>query len=203
MVIPRLYAIVDAALFTSGEGLEHFVEELVSAGVTLIQYRDKTNNSRSVLMHARQLAAIVSGQAKLILNDRADLCLISGWDGVHLGQDDLAPAEARKIIGNERWLGISTHNPAQIVEADKELANYVAIGPVFSTASKQNPDPVVGVEGVQKARPLTSKPLVAIGGITLSNARSVMDAGADSVAVISALVTNPRKSAEAFLQLLR
>jgi thiamine-phosphate pyrophosphorylase len=203
MVIPRLYAIVDAAFFTSGEDLEHFVEELVSAEVTLIQYRDKTNNSRSVLMHARQLAAIVSGRAKLILNDRADLCVIAGWDGVHLGQDDLAPAEARKIIGDEPWLGISTHSPAQIVEADKELANYVAIGPVFSTASKQNPDPVVGVEGVQKARSLTSKPLVAIGGITLSNARSVMDAGADSVAVISALLTNPRKSAEAFLQLLR
>src|SRR5206468_1519110 len=110
---------------------------------------------------------------------------------------------ARKLVGPHRWLGLSTHNAGQIIEADKTSATYVAIGPVFATVSKHNPDPIVGLEGVKHARSLTSKPLVAIGGITRLNARSVIDAGADSVAVISDLIQSPRKSAEAFLQLLR
>jgi thiamine-phosphate pyrophosphorylase len=140
---------------------------------------------------------------KLIMNDRADLCLAADFDGVHMGQDDLLPESVRKIIGPDRWLGVSTHNPEQVAEADTTSADYVAIGPVFSTSSKENPDPVVGLEGVRRARQLTGKPLVAIGGITRANARSVIDAGADSVAVISDLLRDPRKSAEEFFRILR
>ena len=137
------------------------------------------------------------------MDDRADLCLAAGFDGVHVGQEDLSPASARKVIGDKLWLGVSTHNPEQVAEADKTSAEYIAIGPVFSTASKANPDPVIGLEGVQKARALTRKPLVAIGGINRANCRSVIDAGADSVAVISDLMREPRKSAEEFFRILR
>jgi thiamine-phosphate diphosphorylase len=142
------------------------------------------------------------------MNDRADLCLAADFDGVHVGQDDLSPEAVRKIIssgdqGPERWLGVSTHNPEQLREADLTSADYLAIGPVFATSSKEKPDPVVGLEGVRRARALTRKPLVAIGGITRANAVSVIEAGADSVAVISDLIRDPGKSAEEFLRILR
>src|SRR5947209_11482166 len=140
---------------------------------------------------------------KLIMNDRADLCLAADFDGIHVGQDDLSPQSVRKIIGPDRWLGVSTHNPDQLREADLTSADYLAIGPVFATSSKQKPEPVVGLEGVRRARALTRKPLVAIGGITRVNAVSVIEAGADSVAVISDLLREPRKSAEEFFRILR
>ena len=143
------------------------------------------------------------GDVKLIMNDRADLCLVADFDGVHVGQDDLSPPSVRTIIGPGRWLGFSTHNPQQVKEGDPTSADYLAIGPVFSTSSKDRPDPVVGLEGVRQARQLTRKPLVAIGGITRANAASVIEAGADSVAVISDLLREPRKSAEEFFRVLR
>jgi thiamine-phosphate pyrophosphorylase len=130
------------------------------------------------------------------------LCIAAEFDGVHVGQDDLSPQSARKIVGNGRWVGVSTHNAAQVVDADKTSANYIAIGPVFATASKQKPDPVVGLAGVREARALTGKPLVAIGGITRQNCRAVIDAGADAVAVISDLIRDPGKSVEEFLRIL-
>ncbi len=139
---------------------------------------------------------------KLIMNDRADLCLAAGFDGVHVGQDDLSPAGVRAVIGDRLWMGVSTHNPEQLAEADKTSANYLAIGPVFATQSKANPDPVIGLDGVRQARALTRKPLVAIGGITRGNCRSVIEAGADAVAVISDLIRDPRKSAEEFFRIL-
>ena len=137
------------------------------------------------------------------MNDRADLALVAGFDGVHVGQDDLLPESVRRIIGPDRWLGVSTHNPEQVAEAGLTSADYLAIGPVFSTSSKEKPDPVVGLEGVRRARSLTRKPLVAIGGITRANAASVIEAGADSVAVISDLLLEPGKSAEEFFRILR
>ncbi len=137
------------------------------------------------------------------MNDRADLCLAAGLDGVHVGQEDLSPEAVRKIIGPDRWLGISTHNPEQLSEADPTSADYLAVGPVFATTSKEKPDPVIGLEGVRRARELTRKPLVAIGGITRANAASVIAAGADSVAVISDLLRETRKSAEEFFRILR
>lgn len=177
-------------------------EELASAGCTLLQYRNKEGNARQMLDQAGELRARLGPAVTLIMNDRADLCLAAGFDGLHVGQDDLSPGSARAIIGPDRWLGVSTHNPAQLAEADQSSADYLAIGPVFATSSKANPDPVVGLEGVRRARDLTRKPLVAIGGITRANARSVLEAGADSVAVISDLLRDPRKSAEEFLRIL-
>jgi thiamine-phosphate pyrophosphorylase len=200
---PRLYPVVDAGCFTSTAELVAFAGELVAGGCRLLQYRNKSGNARMMLEHARELKRRVGGKVKLIMNDRADLALLAEFDGVHVGQDDLAPESVRKIIGPERWLGVSTHNPEQLIAADETSADYLAIGPVFSTSSKENPDPVVGLDGVRRARLLTRKPLVAIGGITRANAASVIEAGADSVAVISDLLRAPRKSAEEFFRVLR
>ena len=199
--LPRLYAILDASYFSDSQILFSTAEELLAGGVTLLQYRNKSGNAREMLEQARELKRRLDG-AKLIMNDRADLCLAAGFDGVHVGQEDLSPEGARKVVGTILWLGVSTHNPEQIKEADKTSADYIAIGPVFSTASKANPDPVVSLEGVRQARALTRKPLVAIGGINRANCRSVIEAGADSVAVISDLMREPRKSAEDFLRIL-
>jgi thiamine-phosphate pyrophosphorylase len=200
--LPKLYPILDASCFIDTAQLLAAAEELAAAGITLLQYRNKSGNARQMLDQARDLRAGVGAKVRLIMNDRADLCLAAGFDGLHVGQDDLSPASARLIIGSERWLGVSTHNPEQLAEADKTSADYLAIGPIFATRSKANPDPVVGLEGLRRARELTRKPLVAIGGITRANARSVVEAGADSVAVISDLLLAPRKTAEEFLTLL-
>ena len=156
-----------------------------------------------MLEQARELKQHLGGAVRLIMNDRADLCLAAAFDGVHVGQDDLTPESVRQIIGSDRWLGVSTHNPEQLQDADSTSADYLAIGPVFATSSKENPDPVVGLEGVRRARSLTRKPLVAIGGINRTNAASVIEVGADSVAVISDLIRAPGKSAEEFLRILR
>ncbi len=204
IALPRLYPILDASLFADRKDLLDAAIELADAGCTPLQYRNKSGNARQMLEEARELKALVGASVKLIMNDRADLCLAAEFDGLHVGQDDLSPESARRIVGPgpARWLGVSTHNPEQLAEADKTSADYLAIGPVFATSSKANPDPVVGLEGVRRARELTRKPLVAIGGITRANARSVIDAGADSVAVISDLLRDPRKSAEEFFEVL-
>jgi thiamine-phosphate pyrophosphorylase len=222
-MLPRLYAILDAGCFSDSKGMFSAVEELVAGGVTLLQYRNKSGDAREMLEQARELKRLVAAHPKiaenailgwsthsyvrLIMNDRADLCVAADFDGVHLGQDDLSAEAARRILGNgkaehPRWLGVSTHSPEQLAMADKTSADYLAIGPVFATSSKANPDPVVGLKGVRRARELTRKPLVAIGGITRANAREVIEAGADSVAVISDLIREPRKSAEEFLGIL-
>jgi thiamine-phosphate pyrophosphorylase len=217
--LPRLYPILDAACFSDEKALFLAAESLAAAGCTLIQYRNKSGDARVMPEQARELKRLieshishktrdmghpsVDNSIRLIMNDRADLCVVAEFDGVHVGQDDLSPESVRRIIGPERWLGVSTHNPDQLREADLTSANYLAIGPVFSTSSKDKPDPIVGLEGVRQARQLTRKPLVAIGGITRANAASVIEAGADSVAVISDLIREPRKSAEEFFRILR
>jgi thiamine-phosphate pyrophosphorylase len=194
---------LDAACLPTIEHLARFADELVAGGCTLLQYRSKTGNAPLMLEQARELKKHLGSSVRLIMNDRADLCLAADFDGVHVGQDDLLPVSARGIIGPSRWLGVSTHNPEQLREADLTSADYLAIGPVFATSSKDKPDPVVGIEGVRRARALTRKPLVAIGGITRANAASVIEAGADSVAVISDLLREPRNSAEEFFRILR
>lgn len=201
-ILPKLYAILDATSFSAPENLFRVADELLRAGVTLIQYRNKSGDARTMLSHAHKLKSQLGSKATLIMNDRADLCLAADFDGVHVGHDDLSPDSARKIIGPNLWLGVSTHNSEQVQLADRTSDNYLAIGPVFATSSKANPDPVIGLAGVRRARELTRKPLVAIGGITRANCRSVIEAGADSVAVISDLVRDPRKSAEQFLSIL-
>ena len=208
-VLPRLYAILDASCFSSCEQFLKTGDEWVSAGVRLIQYRNKSGSTTAMLKPARELRETVSRTRasaprglKLIMNDRADLCLAAEFDGVHVGQDDLPPESVRKIVGANRWLGVSTHNPEQVKEADRTSVDYIAVGPVFATTSKANPDPLIGLDGVRRARALTKKPLVAIGGITRQNCLSVIEAGADSVAVISDLIGEPGKSAEEFLRIL-
>jgi len=228
MKLSQLYAILDTGFFPNVGSMFAAARELAAGGCTLIQYRNKSGNARVMLEHARELrkrldaesggrprprdsstdappmeASGASQYVRLIMNDRADLCLAADFDGVHVGQDDLSPDAVRRIIGPDRWLGVSTHNPDQLREADLTSADYLAIGPVFATSSKENPDPVVGLEGVRRGRALTRKPLVAIGGITRANAASVIEAGADSVAVISDLLRDPRKSAEEFFRILR
>jgi thiamine-phosphate pyrophosphorylase len=200
--LPRLYPILDAACFPDAARMLFTAEEFAAAGCTLLQYRNKSGSARQMLDQARELRARLGTKISLIMNDRADLCLAAGFDGLHIGQDDLSPESARRIIGPTRCLGVSTHNPEQLSEADRTSADYLAIGPVFGTTSKANPDPVVGLAGVRRARELTRKPLVAIGGITRANAPSVIEAGADAVAVISDLLRDPRKSAEEFLRVL-
>src|SRR5665213_3562776 len=164
LVFPRLYAIIDSTLLTTSE-LE-LAETLAGSGVELIQYRNKTASSRQFFEISRQLSNALAPQGvRLIVNDRADIALLSGAGGVHVGQDDLAVEDARAVCGRERWVGISTHNLEQLAAADCTSADYIAVGPIFSTATKKNSDPVVGTELLRKARQMTKKPLVAIGGI--------------------------------------
>jgi thiamine-phosphate pyrophosphorylase len=152
------------------------------------------------------LEVMAGSDCRLILNDRADLAVLASFGGVHVGQGDLPPEYARLVVGGERWVGVSTHNEGQVRIANETSADYVAVGPVFATGTKLDAEPVIGLDGVRRARALTKKPIVAIGGITRANARSVIDAGADSVAVISALFVEGEtveKVARDFLEILR
>ena len=205
--LPCLYPIVDTACFADDSALFAAARALFDSGCTLLQYRNKTGSSREMLSHAREirrLAGLKNGGRKvmLIMNDRADLALAANLDGVHVGQDDLSVEAVRRIVGPKMIVGTSSHNPDQVREADAANPDYIAIGPVFATVSKANPDPVVGLGGVRLARSLTSKPLVAIGGITAEHAQSVIDAGADSLALISALLPDPEKSFKQFTGVL-
>lgn len=200
--LPRLYAIIDPSLLPPGvAAVAGFARELLAGGVTMLQLRSKNTDCVALLTQGRELRRL-SSSAKLLMNDRADLCLAAGFDGVHLGQDDLSPDGARRVVGPDRWVGVSTHRLAQAREAEESTADYIAIGPVFATGSKRNADPVIGLRGVEEARRATRKPLVAIGGIKRENCRDVIEAGADSVAVISDLIDSPRKSVEDFLRIL-
>jgi thiamine-phosphate pyrophosphorylase len=200
--LPKLYAILDSDCFSKPEDIYSFTRELLSAGVTLLQYRNKRGNARLMLEQARTIKRISGDSAMLMMNDRPDLCLVADFNGCHVGQDDLSPGAARTILGEKFLLGVSTHNPEQVERAHSTSADYIAVGPVFQTASKANPDPVVGLNGVRRARELTTKPLVAIGGITRINCREVIAAGADCVAVIADLLREPRRAAAEFLDLL-
>lgn len=210
MKLPVLYPIIDFSCFAAKpdpiSALLDFAGKLLNAGATVIQYRDKLSPPQRVLSAARELRRITGNRAKLIINDYPDLCLAAEANGVHLGQDDLSPTGARTIFTaaeqDQLWIGFSTHNLEQVRLAGSMPIDYLAVGPVFSTASKANPDPVIGLDGVRKARQATSKPLVAIGGITRANCAQVREAGADSVAVISDLLESPVKAVEDFLRIL-
>lgn len=202
--IPRLYAILDPAQTRDASLLEP-AEALLTAGVRLIQVRDKDASSRELFELCRQVAEIVRRAGGiLIVNDRADVARALGADGVHVGQEDLPVEVARRVVGEGKWVGTSTHTLAQVRAADCSSADYIAFGPIFPTESKEKPDPVRGLEGLREARKATRKPLVAIGGMTVENARAAMDAGADAVAVISDLVRSPDVAARAreFLKVL-
>jgi thiamine-phosphate pyrophosphorylase len=186
---PFLYPIVDAAAL-GGRAVGGAVAGVVAGGARLVQFRGKGLPDRRFLeLAAEALDAARAGGALLVVNDRPDVAIILGADGVHLGQDDLAPGEVRALLPPGTLLGVSTHDLEQLERAAGQPVDYVAIGPVFPTRSKTAPDPVVGLEMVRAARALTPRPLVAIGGITEDNAGSVTEAGADGVAVISGLLS--------------
>jgi thiamine-phosphate pyrophosphorylase len=192
-MISSLYPILDVGFLPAPgpareQCLRSLMAELLASGVTLLQYRNKSGDEAEVLADALVLReAAPVGRCVLILNDYPALVVDAGFDGVHVGQTDMSPEETRALIGDKRMLGVSTHDAEQLAAAELSSADYVAIGPVFATATKENPSPVVGLEGVRRARAMTTKALVAIGGITLENCRAVLEAGADSVAVISAI----------------
>jgi thiamine-phosphate pyrophosphorylase len=187
LVIPALYAILDHSLLTTSELI--LAETLAESGVELIQYRNKNASSRELFDASLRLStALVKSGVRFIVNDRPDIALLAGAGGVHVGQEDLGVEEARAICGHQRWVGVSTHTLKQVAAADLTSADYVAFGPIFPTTTKQNPDAVVGTELLRRARQMTRKPLVAIGGITLERAAEVYGAGADSLAVVRDLI---------------
>jgi thiamine-phosphate pyrophosphorylase len=187
--LPRLYPILDTgALERRGLELEETAAAMLEGGARILQIRHKGLWSARVFGQARTVASLCrEAGAAPIVNDRADIALLIGA-GLHVGQDDLAPADARALLGEAAMIGYSSHNAAQLGAAAAEPVDYVALGPIFGTASKQNPDPVVGIDELRRARALTAKPLVAIGGITRENARAVFAAGADAVALIADLL---------------
>lgn len=202
--IPRLYAIIDPAQTGDVEPLA-VAETLLSAGVRLIQYRGKSDTSRRLFDVSSAIAERVRQAGGIfIVNDRADVARLSRADGVHVGQEDLWVEQARRVLLPGQRLGVSTHTRAQFEEAEATSVDYLAFGPIFTTGSKERPDPVVGLDRLREMRTLTRKPLVAIGGITLDNAASVIEAGADSVAVIHDLlaVEDIETRARKFLQVL-
>jgi thiamine-phosphate pyrophosphorylase len=190
LVLPPLYVILDAALLTASEA--DVAKKLMDAGVRLFQYRNKRASSRELLQAASALAAeLVPAGARFFVNDRPDVAFLSGASGVHVGQHDLPAAESRAVLGLGKLIGVSTHNLEQFRAAAATDADYVALGPIFATDSKLNPDPVVGTDMIRAARKLTQKPIVAIGGISLERAQEVIEAGANSVAVISDILRAP------------
>jgi len=210
-LFPALYAILDASPeFAADSELSIFeiAEQLADAGVELFQYRDKHGTARKIQETSaailERLAAAAHG-ARFIVNDRADVAAIVGAGGVHVGQEDLPVEAARKICGGAVWVGVSTHNLEQLRAADATSADYIAVGPIFPTGTKANPDPVVGLEFLRAARQITRKPLVAIGGITVESARDVYRAGADSVAVIRDLMAakDPARKAREYLEIAK
>ncbi|MDE0107140.1 MAG: thiamine phosphate synthase [Bryobacterales bacterium] len=186
---PAVYPIIDSgAPRAAGSDPARMASALANAGARIVQYRHKGEFGRRQFEEARAAGEVLRHAGVVfVVNDRADIALALQADGVHVGQDDLPPAEVRRLIGSDILLGYSTHNAAQLSDDACRWADYLAIGPAFHTSSKRNPDPVVGIEGVREARSMTAKPLVAIGGITLSNASEVLAAGADSVSAISGI----------------
>jgi thiamine-phosphate pyrophosphorylase len=193
MLLPKIYPITDTQL----SGISHLeqVKALLAGGAKLIQIREKNMSSRELFGAIEECQALMRDHdAKLIVNDRVDIAVALGTDGVHLGQDDLPPTEARKLLSTGVIIGFSTHSVEQALEAIQLPVEYIAAGPIFPTLSKPNAEPAIGLAGLKRIRQAIGNfPLVAIGGINLDNCRDVLSAGADSVAMISALISQPSK----------
>ena len=203
LVLPRLYVILDAALLTVPE--IECAQRLVAAGVRLLQYRNKRASARDLFDSSKQLSSLLVPQGvTFVVNDRADVAALAGANGVHVGQEDLGVEEARQVVGEGKIVGVSTHNLEQFQRAAASSAYYIAVGPIFATGTRSSPDPVVGTQFIQKVRPLTDKPIVAIGGITLERAPEIIESGADSVAVISDILgaLEPGMRARQYIDLL-
>jgi thiamine-phosphate pyrophosphorylase len=206
MVLPRFYPILDTAVaLRSNVDPVRAASAILESGAEILQFRHKGFLSREAFGWLEQIAKLVrDAGATLVVNDRADLAKLFGA-GLHLGQEDLLPSVARRVVGPDTMVGFSTHNEAQLREACDEPADYLALGPVFGTVTKENPDPAVGLDELRRLRPLSNRPLVAIGGVTRANAQQVIEAGADSVAVIGDLFPedrNIRVRTEEWLRLL-
>lgn len=203
LVLPRLYVILDAALLTVPE--TECARKLASAGVRLLQYRNKRASARELFESSKKLISLLAPlKVSVVVNDRADVAALAGADGVHVGQEDLDVEKARQVVGTKKLVGTSTHNLKQFQRAAASSADYIAVGPIFATGTKSNPDPVVGTEFIRKVRLLTDKPIVAIGGITLERAPGIIKSGADSVAVISDILGAPEpwRRARQYIDLL-
>ncbi|HWY49683.1 MAG TPA: thiamine phosphate synthase [Bryobacteraceae bacterium] len=203
LVLPRLYVILDAALIPSPE--RDCAASLAEAGVRLLQYRNKSVSARQYLESSRELAeTLVPRGVSFFVNDRPDVAFLAGASGVHVGQEDLDVEQTRRVVGRDRLVGVSTHNLEQFDCAATSSADYIAVGPIFGTSSKANPDPVVGLAFLRRVRGLTEKPIVAIGGITLERAAGAIEAGADSVAVISGILSaaDPAQRARQYITTL-
>lgn len=185
---PRFYPILDTgAAARAGLDLAKSAEALLDAGIGILQLRHKDHFDRKTFETAQEVAAACrEAGALFVINDRADMAVLLDA-ALHIGQDDLPAPESRALIGTGRVLGLSTHNEAQLLASNDDPVDYIAIGPLFQTGSKRNPDAVVGVEELARLRPLTGRPVVAIGGINRENFGSVLQAGADSIAVIGDL----------------
>ena len=186
--LPKIYPITDTLI----SGLSHAqqIELLAAGGASLIQLREKRASPREFYRAALEAVSMARRLGvRIIINDRVDIAIAVNADGVHLGQDDLPPDKARVLLGASRIIGYSTHSLEQALAADLAPIDYVAIGPVLQTATKERPYPIVGLETVREVRRRISKPLVAIGGITLDRARAIVEAGADSIAVIADLLS--------------
>lgn len=190
-LLPRIYPITDRFI-TKLSHLEQ-VQQLVKAGAKMIQLRDKHSTPREFYESARAVMNFTrETDVRIIINDRVDIALAVKADGVHLGQDDLHPADAREILGSGSIIGFSTHNVAEAIEAVGFPLDYIAIGPIFATSTKENPEATVGLDGLASVRrEIGQFPLVAIGGIEFENAKLALSAGATSVAVISSILRNP------------
>ena len=185
--LPRFYPILDtSALSKRGLDVMAVARELADAQVDIVQFRHKGEFDREAFDLAERVGRIIREAGALyFINDRADVALMLDADGVHIGQDDLPPAAVRRVVGQRLLVGYSTHNEEQLRAADREQVDYIALGPIFGTASKENPDPSVGLENLKRLSGIARKPLVAIGGISRESAPGVLEAGADSAAVIS------------------
>lgn len=193
MFLPKIYPITDVRLSKLSHAEQ--VEKLITGGADFIQLREKYASPKKFCTEAEKVLQIArKHNVKVIINDRVDIALALKADGVHLGQDDLPPDAARKILGENAIIGFSTHSIAQAVEAVKMPINYLAIGPIFTTKTKENPDKIVGLDGLKKVRDVIGDfPLVAIGGIDSSNLTKVFANGANSCAIISGIVSFPEK----------
>jgi thiamine-phosphate pyrophosphorylase len=203
LVLPKLYVILDAALLTVPE--KDCARQLTDAGVRLLQYRNKKAPARELLRVSRELAGLLLPLGvSFLVNDRPDVAFLSSASGVHVGQEDLDVEQARAVAGPGKCVGVSTHNLGQFRAATVTSADYIAVGPIFPTSTKTNPDPVVGIEFIRQVRTLTDKAIVAIGGITLERAAVVIEAGADGVAVGSDILraADPGKRARQYIEML-
>ena len=187
-MLPVFYPILDyETAERRGIAPADAARQILDAGARILQFRYKKFFSREAMAEAERIAELCANAgATFVMNDRADIARLLGA-ALHLGQDDLPPRAARRLVGEKTIIGFSTHNEMQLLAAASDPVDYLALGPIFGTASKENPDPVVGIEELRRLRKLTDRPVVAIGGITRENARAVIEAGADSVAVIGDL----------------